>query len=69
MPWSSATIGWRNSLKKVIRRFAILGELMAFLWEKKAWWLIPLVLLLILIGMLLVLAQSSSIAPFIYPLL
>lgn len=69
MPWSSATIGWRNRLKKVIRRFAILGELMVFLWEKKAWWLIPLVLLLILIGMLLVLAQSSSIAPFIYPLL
>ena len=69
MPWSSATIGWKNRLKKVIRRFAILGELMVFLWEKKAWWLIPLVLLLILIGMLLVLAQSSSIAPFIYPLL
>lgn len=69
MPWSSATIGWRNSLKNVIRRFAILGELMVFLWEKKAWWLIPLVLLLILIGLLLVLAQSSSIAPFIYPLL
>ncbi|MGB7294294.1 MAG: DUF5989 family protein [Candidatus Aminicenantales bacterium] len=56
-------------MKKTFGRFSILRELMSFLWEKKTRWLIPLILLLILIGFLLILVQSSSIAPFIYPLL
>ena len=55
-------------MKKLLGRFRILGELMAFLWKKKLWWLIPLVVLLLIIGFLLIFAQSSSIAPFIYSL-
>jgi hypothetical protein len=55
-------------MKKFWRRFRILGELMGFLWKKKLWWLIPLVVLLLAIGFLIIFAQSSSIAPFIYSL-
>ncbi len=49
-------------------RFGIAGELVGFLWERKLWWLIPMVLVLLAFGGLLVTAQSSALGPFIYTL-
>jgi hypothetical protein len=49
-------------------RFGIAGELLSFLWERKLWWLIPMVLVLLAFGGLLVTAQSSALGPFIYTL-
>ena len=46
----------------------MLKELVGFLWGRKLWWLIPLVVLLVTFGLLLVFAQASGIAPFIYTL-
>lgn len=55
---------------KVIERakakFGIAGEFLGFLWEEKIWWMIPMVLVLLVFGLLIVFAQSSPIAPFIY---
>jgi hypothetical protein len=48
------------------RRFGIAGELLAFFWGNKHWWMVPIIIVLLLIGVLVVLAQSSVIAPFIY---
>ena len=42
------------------------SELWAFLRERKKWWLGPIILVLVLFGTLLVLAQGSAVAPFIY---
>jgi hypothetical protein len=42
------------------------GEIWAFLRERKKWWLGPIILVLVLFGGLLVLAQGSAVAPFIY---
>jgi uncharacterized protein DUF5989 len=42
------------------------GELWVFLRERKKWWLGPIILVLVLFGGLLVLAQGSAVAPFIY---
>jgi Family of unknown function (DUF5989) len=42
------------------------GELWAFLRERKKWWLGPIILVLVLFGGPLVLAQGSAVAPFIY---
>jgi len=39
-----------------------------FLRVGKRWWLAPLILVLLVLGALLVLAQGSAIAPFIYAL-
>jgi hypothetical protein len=47
---------------------SILTELWAFLRERKKFWLVPLVFVMVVFGILLVLAQSSAIAPFIYTL-
>ncbi len=52
----------------VKERFGIAGELMGFLWERKMWWLIPMVAVLLLFGGLMVTAQSSALGPFIYTL-
>jgi hypothetical protein len=50
------------------RRFGIAGDLLAFFWNNKRWWMLPMVFVLLVFGILLVLAQSSAIAPFIYTL-
>ncbi|MEJ2747942.1 MAG: DUF5989 family protein [Anaerolineae bacterium] len=49
-------------------RLGILGELFSFLWQRKLWWLLPMIVMLFIFGVLLVLAQGSAIAPFIYTL-
>ena len=43
-------------------------ELFGFLWKRKLWWLIPLVVSLLLIGGLLVLGQATGVGPLIYTL-
>ena len=50
------------------RRLGIAGELLQFMWKRKLWWLMPMVFVLLVVGLLLVLAQSSAIGPFIYTL-
>ena len=45
---------------------ALINELWAFLRVRKKFWLLPVVAVLLAVGALLVLAQSSAIAPFIY---
>ena len=47
---------------------SILGELWDFLKIRKSWWLIPIILMLLMVGVLIVLGQSSSLSPFIYAL-
>lgn len=47
---------------------SLVGELWAFLRVRKKFWLGPIVVILMVFGALLVLAQSSAVAPFIYTL-
>jgi drug/metabolite transporter superfamily protein YnfA len=46
----------------------ILGEFWAFLKQEKKYWIAPIVIVLLLFGLLLVFAQGSAVAPFIYTL-
>ena len=55
----------RNSARNV----GIAGELLSFFWNNKKWWLVPMIGALFLMAVLIALAQSSAIAPFIYTLL
>ena len=50
------------------RRFGIAGELLRFFVANKRIWIVPLIIVLLALGMFIVLAQSSVIAPFIYTL-
>ena len=49
-------------------KVTILRELWDFMKMRKKWWLGPIVLLLLLLGLLLVATQGSALAPFIYTL-
>ena len=46
----------------------VVNELWQFMRENKKYWLAPILITLILVGVLLVVAKSSAIAPFIYTL-
>lgn len=54
--------------KNMTTNLGVLGEFLQFLWDRKFWWLIPMVVVLLLFGFLLVFANASGIAPFIYTL-
>ena len=56
---------WTKALKGYA---SILRELFRFLWKQKLWWLIPALVVLLLFGLLLIFAQSTPLAPFIYTL-
>ena len=43
-----------------------LKEFYEFLKERKKYWLIPIIIILVLFGGLIVLSQGSAVAPFIY---
>ncbi len=44
----------------------IARELWSFMKARRKWWLLPLILVMLLVGALLVFAQGSVLAPFIY---
>ncbi|PYV27213.1 MAG: hypothetical protein DMG24_05170 [Acidobacteria bacterium] len=49
-------------------RVSMARELLEFFWQNKWWWLVPMIVLLLLFGVLVIFAESSAIAPFIYTL-
>jgi len=44
----------------------LVGELWGFMRERKKWWLLPVIVVMVIVGALLVFAQGSALAPFIY---
>lgn len=54
--------------KKAESRASTVKELLVFLWENRLWWIIPFVVMLLLVGILVVFAQTSPVAPFMYAL-
>jgi uncharacterized protein YdaL len=61
--FQETTMKWIRTTK---RNLQTAGELFGFFGKQKRWWLFPIVLSLFLLGALIVVAQSSSLAPFIY---
>jgi hypothetical protein len=47
-------------------RMSLPRELWEFLRVRKKWWLLPIVIVMLVVGALLVFAQGSALAPFIY---
>jgi len=47
-------------------RFSIFKEFWGYVRARKRYWLIPVIVILVLLGILLVLAETSALAPFIY---
>jgi drug/metabolite transporter superfamily protein YnfA len=47
-------------------RLSLVGEVWMFLRQNKKLWLLPIIVVLLVLGALLIFAQSSALAPFIY---
>jgi len=45
---------------------SFLSELFAYMGARKKWWLMPVIAMLLIVGGLLIVAQGSALAPFIY---
>ena len=58
----------KNFIRSMTSNFGVVNELLAFLWKRKLWWLIPMVAILLLFGLLLIFASASGVGPFIYTL-
>lgn len=57
-----------NLIKGFFSRGGEAGELLQFLWKAKLWFLIPMVAVLLVFGLLLIFAQATGVAPFVYTL-
>ena len=47
-------------------RMSVISEFWEFLRQRKKFWLLPLVVILLLLGVVIVLTANSALAPFIY---
>ena len=47
-------------------KLSIFTELWHFMRMRKKWWLLPIILIIVLLGLILIFAQTSPLAPFIY---
>ncbi len=45
---------------------SLISEIWGLMRERKKWWLAPVILVMLVVGTLLVFAQGSALAPFIY---
>ena len=50
------------------RHFYVLTDLFDFVKGQKKWWLLPTIILLLLVGIAIIIAESSVLSPFIYAL-
>lgn len=55
-------------VKDMKSRVSIFGELWHFMRVRKKWWLGPIMIFLLLLGVLIVFTEGSALAPFIYAL-
>ena len=47
-------------------KMSLIKEIWLYLRQNKKYWLVPIIFILILMSVLLIVAQSSALAPFIY---
>lgn len=55
-------------LVHILDKLSIVKELWLFLKERKLWWMTPIIVTLLLLGLLIVFTEGSAVAPFIYTL-
>jgi len=61
LPWA----GGRAKLARFM--WSVLKEFLRFCAREKKWWLVPLVVVLVVLGLILIFASSSGIAWALYP--
>ena len=57
-----------QTAKKTKLRTSIIRELFRFLWQNKLWWLMSMIIVFLAFGLLIIFAEGSVLAPFLYTL-
>ena len=57
-----------SAIQDFMMRLGVLGELIAFLWKRKLYWMIPLIVTLLVFAVLLMIGSSGPLGAFIYPI-
>ncbi len=52
--------------KNMGTNLGVVGEFLGFLWARKLWWLIPMVVVLLVFAIFLIFTVSNPLGPFIY---
>jgi hypothetical protein len=47
-------------------KLSLFGDLWRFMGKRKKWWLLPMIVVIVAFGLLMIFAQTSPLAPFIY---
>ena len=55
-------------VRDAVRRLGVVGDLLAFLWRQRLWWMIPILLALVVVALLVLLGSNPAVAPFVYVL-
>jgi hypothetical protein len=55
-------------LRRAALNVGVIADLLRFFGSNKRWWLLPMLITLFFFGVLIVVAQSSAVAPFVYTL-
>jgi hypothetical protein len=58
----------KKTIKDIVSKLGIMGDFFKFLLENKKWWLLPIIIVLFLFAVLIILAETSPVAPFVYTL-
>lgn len=53
-------------MRDFVNRLGILGELLEFLWRRKLYWLLPMVITLLVVAVFVLVSSAGGLAPFIY---
>jgi Tfp pilus assembly protein PilN len=58
----------KNTAQDLFARMGVLGELLAFFWKRKQFWLIPMIIVLLLVAVFIVIGIASPAGVFVYTL-
>ncbi|MBC7869451.1 MAG: hypothetical protein H7Y09_01320 [Chitinophagaceae bacterium] len=53
-------------MRDFFNRLGILGELLQFMWRRKLYWLLPMILTLLVFAVFVLLSSTGVLGPFIY---
>lgn len=53
-------------MRDFVTRLGILGELLRYLWRRKLYWLLPMMITLLVVVVFVLLSSAGGLAPFIY---
>jgi Mg/Co/Ni transporter MgtE len=55
-------------MREVFSRLGVFKELLSFLWMRRLWWLIPMIIALVIVGLFIAGSASGVLSPFLYSL-